>query len=206
MLLERILNKIILYTLLLAVYFSISTKAQRSISTLTLYLGGSATAVTEIENSNPAVSGLFIFGLGFNYFDAGGDYTGVGLEMNLSYDWSGFAGEIDVGFGSGDISGSSFSTFFFGVRSGYGSGTFYKEELVQGWGGTFEVSNEFSAVPIQLVLGYRTLGIAGFSIDLAPGVLYVTEQDPEIEEAKIDTALLLLELRLRVSVPYTAIE
>ena len=63
----------------------------------------------------------------------------------------------------------------------------------------FEVDNDISGVPILFVLGYRTLGAIGFSIDVAPGVLYVKDQDPEVSEARIETFLPMVEVRLRFS-------
>ena len=178
--------------------------AQSRVNLMSIYMGGSLTVIAVDEDLDPQFGGLIFLGIGYDGIGST-SYVGVGLEVDYIPDWVGLVGEIDIGLGSmtASKSKSSVSTFFLGVRAGYGKGTYSKETYIYDWDETSVVDNDFSGVPILLVLGYRIFGKGfGFSIDLAPGILYVTDQDPEVEEVRIETLLPMVEVRLRLSFPY----
>lgn len=174
--------------------------AQDRIELYSIYMGGGATAVGEVEEFDPQVGGHFVLGIAYNVVRSNGSYLAAGLELDAAPYWAAGMVEIDVGLGSTRAGRSSLSTPFLGVRAGYGEGTYTKEEFVPLFGGTSEVDNDIYGVPLSLVVGYRILtGGMGFAIDLAPGVFYVIGQDPEVPEAEIETWLPMVQARLAVS-------
>jgi hypothetical protein len=175
----------------------LTTPASAQSGVLSLFIGGGGLGIGELEDFDPQLGGYFLFGAAYDGVGSGDAYVGFGLEMDIAYDWTAFAAELDFGIGSASSSASTVSTPFFGLRGGYVSGTYTRPKDVQLYGGIFDVENDISGFTAQLVLGYRMISVVGFSIDVAPGFLYVNDQDPEVVEAQVGKFLPLVQLRIR---------
>lgn len=165
-------------------------------------IGGSVAVIFDSDESSIASSHGAV-SLGFAVSGYGSDrYTGFALDVLLNSESStGVLGQIEFGLGRPRVTSGGAGALFLGVRSGVTDVVHWRERDVSVYGGVFEVRNDLVTIPVLVPVGYRYASRKGMGVALqvAPGFLYVREQEPEVVEAEVGSFLPVVEARFTVT-------